>query len=408
MRLRSWYAEQRRREWFCPGTLRTWIDLNAPFRGRWEPPNWRDQDQNARRMELARRYAGIEDDPEGEYETRARYLAQQGPILPIKPQPTARPASTHIALMNWPLSADLAVRRQAEAGQAKRRKLRLGPGLDLELALIPAGEYVMGDAEGPLCAQPLSPVRIDKPFWMGVCEVTNAQYALFDPEHDSRFIDQQWKDHTTPGYPANLPDQPVIRISWQQAMAFCQWLSQKTGQRVTLPTETQWEWACRAGTDTAFSYGDLDSDFSAYANLADQSIRLLAVRGVNPQPVANPDEFLDFTPRDERFDDGQMIVTAVGQYRANAWGLKDMHGNVAEWTCSRYASYPYMANDGREAVRNTGKKVVRGGSWRERPQRCTSSFRLGYESYQRVYNVGFRVIVEIPDRAQLAKAAVGR
>jgi formylglycine-generating enzyme required for sulfatase activity len=386
-------------------TLCTWIDLNAPFRGKWEPPDWRDQDQNARRMELARRYAGIEDDPEGEYEVRARYLAQQGPIQPIKAQAVRRPRSTPIALMDWPLSADLAVRRQAEAGQSKRRRLELESGLDMELALIPAGEYVMGDADGPLCAQPLSPVRIDKPFWMGVCEVTNAQYALFDPEHESRFIDQQWKDHTTPGYPANLPDQPVIRISWQQAMAFCQWLSQRTGQRVSLPTEAQWEWACRAGTDTAFSYGDLNADFSTYANLADQSIRLLAVRGVNPQPVANPDEFLDFTPRDERFDDGHKIVTAVGQYQANAWGLHDMHGNVAEWTRSSYTAYPYVADDGRETVRDSGEKVVRGGSWRERPQRCTSFFRLGYESYQRVYNVGFRVIVEVADATQLAQAA---
>ena len=389
-------------------TLTTWIDLNAPFRGRWEPPNWRDQDQNLRRMELARRYAGIEDDPEGEYEIRARLLAQQGPIQPIKPQPIVPPASTHIALMNWPLSADLAIRRQTESGQSKRRTVRLGPDLDLELALIPAGEYVMGAADGPLCAQPLSPVRIDTPFWMGVCEVTNAQYALFEPEHDSRFIDQQWKDHTTPGYQANLPDQPVIRISWQQAMAFCRWLSQRTGQSVTLPTEAQWEWACRAGTATPFSYGDLDTDFSAHANLADRSIQLLAVTGVNPRPVANPNEFLDFTPRDMRFDDGQKIVCAVGQYQANAWGLQDMHGNVAEWTRSSFAAYPYVADDGRETVRDSGKKTVRGGSWRDRPKRSTSSFRLGYESYQRVYNVGFRVIVEMPDRTQLAKAATRR
>jgi len=217
--------------------------------------------------------------------------------------------------------------------------------------------------------------QLDPEFWMGGCEITNAQYALFDPTHDSRYIDQRWKDHTTPGYPANRADQPVIRISWQEAMAFCEWLSARSGVRITLPTEAQWEWACRAGSDTAFSYGTVDTDFSSYANLADRSIQLLAVSGVNPQPVKNPDAFKDFVPRDMRFNDGEMIVASVGQYRPNAWGLYDMHGNVAEWTRSVYAAYPYVSGNGRRESDMAGQRVVREGSWRDRPQRARSASR---------------------------------
>ena len=84
----------------------------------------------------------------------------------------------------------------------------------------------------------------------------------------------------------------------------------------------------------------------------------------------------------------------MGSFQPNPWGLCDMHGNVAEWTRSLYRPYPYDAADGRNAIDAPGKRVARGGSWRDRPERSTSSFRLPYESYQRVFNVGFRVILE--------------
>ena len=83
----------------------------------------------------------------------------------------------------------------------------------------------------------------------------------------------------------------------------------------------------------------------------------------------------------------------VGSYQANAFGLKDMHGNVAEWTRSEMRRYPYSASNGRNALR-TGRKIVRGGSWNDRPVRSTSSYRLSYPSWQRVYNVGFRIIIQ--------------
>ncbi|MHC5067856.1 MAG: formylglycine-generating enzyme family protein, partial [Planctomycetota bacterium] len=94
-------------------------------------------------------------------------------------------------------------------------------------------------------------------------------------------------------------------------------------------------------------------------------------------------------------DDGSHLQRAPGAYAANAWGLHDMHGNVAEWTSSAYAPYPYDAGDGREAVGTAQtQRVVRGGSAYDRPYRATASYRLGYPAWQKVYNVGFRIVVE--------------
>jgi formylglycine-generating enzyme required for sulfatase activity len=84
----------------------------------------------------------------------------------------------------------------------------------------------------------------------------------------------------------------------------------------------------------------------------------------------------------------------VGSFRPNAWGVFDMHGNVAEWTRTSFRGYPYREDDGRNAADAAGAKLVRGGSWRDRPARCRSAFRLAYAPYQKVYNVGFRIVVE--------------
>jgi formylglycine-generating enzyme required for sulfatase activity len=168
-------------------------------------------------------------------------------------------------------------------------------------------------------------------------------------------------------------------------MAFCRWLSEKTGMRFTLPTEAQWEYACRAGTHTPLSYGRVDADFSAHANCADRTIDRLDTHtgGV---------VVLQEIPADTRFDDRALATAEVGSYRPNAWGLYDMHGNVTEWTLSTCRPYPYRADDGRNALSATGRKVVRGGSYYDRPARCRSAFRLSYPSWQRVHNVGFRVV----------------
>jgi formylglycine-generating enzyme required for sulfatase activity len=103
---------------------------------------------------------------------------------------------------------------------------------------------------------------------------------------------------------------------------------------------------------------------------------------------------MDLLPRDARFNDGHLVTADVGSYRPNPWGLYDMHGNAWEWTRSNYRPYPYRADDGRNDTTDAGQKVARGGSWYDRPKRCRSAFRLSYPAWQRVYNVGFRIVVE--------------
>ena len=256
---------------------------------------------------------------------------------------------------------------------------------------IPAGSFVMGEAAGSDDERPLAAVKIEKPFWMMKHEVTNELFARFNRQHDSRY------EHRTSwifseqylGWRLNAPEQPVVRVSWHEATAFCAWLSQQTGLKCALPTEAQWEYACRAGTDTPLWYGGPDADFSRAANVADVNIRKLAYEGWRP---LSP----DIAVRDARFDDGALVTAAVGSYKPNAWGLFDMHGNAAEWTRSRYTAYPYSDGDGRNGPAADGPRVVRGGSWYDRPQRCRSAFRLPYQPYQRVFNVGFRAVCESP------------
>jgi formylglycine-generating enzyme required for sulfatase activity len=178
----------------------------------------------------------------------------------------------------------------------------------------------------------------------------------------------------------NGPSQPVVRVSWQQAMEFCRWLSQKTGERFTLATEAQWEYACRAGTAGPFA--------------------------------CEPAKPRVYTPEDRHTWAKPPTWTCyshdAGQGPANAWGLHDMHGNVAEWTLTTNLPYPYRDDDGRNLPTPDGRKVVRGGSFSDRPQRCRSASRLDYPAWQKVFNVGFRVVaLPEPRLADASKPATG-
>jgi len=369
--------------------LITWIDLNCPFHGTWSEAVGakRVGTQAARRQELLKRYAGVDVHEE------AVPAAALGPVEPVAPGPVAAPPSPPaVQCPGWPFDADEARRRQAKLGQTAR-SIDLGEGVALELVHVPAGEFVLGSAGGA-SASPAGRVRIARPFWIGRVEVTNEQFARFDPLHDSRVESKHGYQFGIHGYPANQPRQPVVRVSWREATAFCRWLTRRGGTGLTfcLPTEAQWEYACRAGTDGPFSYGGADADFSAFANLADAKLTELAGDPyTDAVPMKSPNRFDDWVPKDARFNDGALISVEVGGYRPNAWGLHDAHGNVAEWTRSLYRPYPYRADDGRNDPAAAGPRVVRGGSWYDRPHRCRSAFRLAYRPYQPVFNVGFRV-----------------
>lgn len=381
--------------------LTCWIDLNAPNRGSWAPPAHAERNQIQRRRELAERFAHVEDSPEAEGQEIAERLRSGEPVRFVAPPPEEPARPDGLKAQGFPLAASEARQLQQASGAAVRRTVELGDGVSLALVRIPAGAFVMGSLDGAPDERPRAVVRVDRPFWMGVTEVDNAQYAAFDPAHDTRYVDMHGINRVTPGYIANHPEQPVARVSWEEAQRFCAWLSRKAGLKVTLPTEAQWEWAARAGAETPFFYGTQEADFGRFANLADRSLRWFDTswegRGSLLQKRFAYPENNNLPLRDERFSDGWFVVDYCGRTEANAWGLKDMVGNVSEWTRSDYRPYPYRDGDGRNGEASPERKVARGGSWADRPADAGASVRRAYQPWQRVYNVGFRVSAEAND-----------
>lgn len=384
-------------------TLYTWIDLNAPYSGAFTQIDLKPEspkNQVERRMELAEKYSGVRVDWQQEIADYAEWLKENKKTGSItennsgeafekkKPSGPTRP----VKVKGFPFDNQTATAKQSGKGET-RRQLTIAPDVHIDLVWIPAGNFVMGDNHTP-ATSPAFKANVGKGFWMSTTEITNEQFRALFPEHDSRYIGQTWKDHTTPGYPANLPDQPVVRVSWDEADAFCRQISKLLGCTVSLPTETQWEWAARAGSADDFWFGTTGSDFGMYENLADSTTVDLAVTGVDPKPMRPTDpmrKFWDFLPKVLTVNDGQLISCPVASYQPNPWGLYDMNGNVAEWTASDYRPYPLKE---KENKMETNKKVVRGGSWRERPAYSTSAVRKAYQPWQRPATVGFRIIVE--------------
>ena len=321
--------------------LATWFDLNTPGHGTWEEivGKRRVDRQHERRQEMMRRYANIDEDPEQVFPAKFMAAAQE-------PRAPESMPSTSVAALQAPVTVQ----------SPEVRSIDLGGGVAMQLVKIPAA----------------------KPFWLGRCEVSNEQFQRFDSSHDSGievgdFLQFSVRER---GWPVNSASQPVVRVSCQQAEAFCRWLSELTGLRCTLPDEARWESACRAGAATAMSYGGTNDNFAAFANLADQSFH----RVKNYEPWSLPFEAVPpWRPAVESVDDGYHASAPVGHFRPNAWGLYDMHGNAAEWTST---------DDG------TGRRVVRGGAWSDLPWNARCDSRVSYPPWRRVFNVGFRVLCE--------------
>ena len=331
--------------------LYNWIDYNAPDKGYFDANvlgkeiiPYQGFDQIERRKELTDKYAnGMGVDWKKEIADYASYLKAQGPITPVMPEKAAPVKVKEVKAKGWPFDK-AAIKDMLAKETSNRKEVEIAPGVKINFVRIPAGEFVMGSYNGESDAYPTAKVKIDKPFWMGEMEVTNQQFNVINPDHDSRFVDQLWKDHVVQGYPANEPNQPVIRVSYNDAMEYCKKLSEKTGLNITLPTEAQWEWACRAGSNSDFWYGDMNTDFGKYENLADKTTLLFAVSGVDPKPMSPNSmwyKYYTYLPKEEGVDDGQLIQTGEKVYEANPFGLYNMHGNVSEWTRSDYVPYPY-------------------------------------------------------------------
>lgn len=366
--------------------LYMWIDLNVPFHGSFHPgPFGEYGDQAQWRADALRRYAGLDWNAEAEYvrQVEAFVAGQEAaePITPKAPEPPKTPTPE-----GWPFpeerarqmqDADVLVLEFGKPGRTIagydrcRAVTRTLPDKErLEFVRIPAGRFVMGDDDNYPNETPRV-VEIKRPFWMSTSEIANSQFQAFAPEHDSGHADLPEKDQTSRGVPLYTEKQPAVRVSHRQAVAFCEWLSRETGEKVSLPTEEQWEWAARAGTDSDMWFGERTADFGTFANLSDFSHRYSR----------------DFTRRDapdyfcfiEDVDDGQAVSASIRSFQPNPWGLYDMIGNVEEWTATP---------DG------MGKFMVRGGSWFDVPRSATSAVRWGYNEFMRLPDLGFRVIIE--------------
>ncbi len=262
------------------------------------------------------------------------------------------------------------------AGRAGRPRadmtLDLGNGAKMQLALIPAGKFTMGLSAGePLRdpdAVPEHQVAITEPFYMGIYTVTQDQYQQVMGTNPSSF---------------KGANNPVESVSWDDAMEFCKKLSQKTGKRVRLPTEAQWEYACRAGTTTAYNTGA-----TLKPGQADCAFR------VSPGYWEKFKAWvLSFFPASKQSQGGPR---PVGSFSPNAFGLYDMHGNVWQW-CADWYGADYYANS--PAINPTGPRdgtyrALRGGSWCFNSLICRSADRGRYDRNYRYGIIGFRVVVD--------------
>lgn len=237
----------------------------------------------------------------------------------------------------------------------------------MSLVTIPAGKFVMGSAGygENFDERPAHRVFISKPFRMATTEVTNAQYEQFDPAHRTL----RGKGGFSSG-----DDEAVIFVDYEQATAFCKWLSEKEGKPYRLPTEAEWEYACRAGTQTPFVTGDgLDKVYQKQQETV-------------------------WAPKD--------VPLTVGQTPPNAWGLYDMHGNVEEWCHDWYGPYEAAAQTDPVGRASGQFRVTRGGSHSTPVRYLRSANRLGMISQDRNYLVGFRVVqAELPKTSPLAATA---
>ena len=333
--------------------LATWADLNAPFHGTWGEIVGPEKVAPviARANELRKLYAAS--GPATDYEK-----------IPILPNYDATPViASELPFQNKRISIEV------KEATLETRALDLGDGVKMELVRIPGGRLNGAEIQS---------------FWIGKFEIANEQFRRFKPTHDSRDESRHGYQFGRLGYDMNSNQQPAVRVSWEDAREFCRWLEETHPGQADLPSARQWEWACRAGTTGEFPFGTSDSDYSGYANLGDRRLKEFAActareNYTKAEPIQNPSRYDDWIPRDDRFDDGALVTAGVGHYKPNNWGLHDMIGNAWEWTGETNA---------------LGDRIARGGSWYDRPQKSTVSARVCYRPFQRVFNVGFRIVLE--------------
>jgi formylglycine-generating enzyme required for sulfatase activity len=280
-------------------------------------------------------------------------------------------AKIRIRLKNWKGAAEAceealkakpgdaeATRLMAEAKEhlssARTLTLNLGGGVTMDLVYIKPGVFMMGgnqDKKLPWqgVEKPIHEVAITRGFYIGKYEVTQAQYEIIMGGNPSK-----WKE----------PNRPVEQVSWNEAVEFSRLATQRTRIQFRLPTEAEWEYACRAGSVGRYCFGSDETGLADYAWHRSNS-------GLQTHPV--------------------------GQKRPNAWGLHDMHGNVCEWVADWYG-VGYYANSPQENPTGPGagtQRVLRGNMWGSLSDRCRSGIRIKANPSQRQDSYGFRVVVSV-------------
>jgi formylglycine-generating enzyme required for sulfatase activity len=300
-----------------------------------------------------------------------------------------------------------ATQESTEAGGKKPITNSVG----MKLTLIPAGEFVMGSQRSSaelatMFAQfepnpelfdrehPQHRVRITRPFYLGAHHVTVGQFLQFvsdagyrtDAEKGAgasgwdaatgKYVFKAEYSWRNPGF-EQTNEHPVVCVSWNDAVAFCQWLTGKEGKQYRLPTEAEWEYACRAGTTTQYWCGDDPEGLAQVANVADATVKAK----LN----------LKFTIRG---NDGYTFTSPVGSFRPNPFGLYDMHGNAWQWCADWYDERYYGASpaDDPKGPDFGVYHVLRGGSWDDRPYNPRSAERNWYTPDGRGSDAGFRVV----------------
>jgi formylglycine-generating enzyme required for sulfatase activity len=291
-----------------------------------------------------------------------------------------------------------------QTGRGLRRVLRLdlGDGVTMEWVRIQGGKFQMGSPPGEKerrVDEEQHSVEITRDFYLGKYEVTRRQFRAFvkdtgyrtEPETDGqgawgydedtgkiegRKPKYTWK---STGF-AQTDEHPVVNVTWNDANAFCHWLAHRTKKSVRLPTEAEWEYACRAGSATRFYCGEDAETLAKVGNVADRTAKK---------------KFPDWQSTIAA-EDGYEFTAPVGQFRANRFGLYDMHGNVWEW-CQDWLG-PYGDLSAKDPVQDNidnkdkGVRVMRGGSWGKRiPQICSAALRFSGAPPSRDLDVGFRV-----------------
>jgi len=236
----------------------------------------------------------------------------------------------------------------------------LGKGISLDMVVIPSGMFQMGSPHhtGNPDEHPQHFVTI-KSFMMGKFLITQAQWkAILGKLPPCRFKGQ---------------DLPVERVSWEDAQKFCQRLSKKSGRHYQLPSETQWEYACRAGTTTPFSFGE---------TITTEIVNFNGEHGFRNEP---------------RGVYGH-VTTAGETFPPNAFGLYDMHGNLWEWCADNWLDdYTSSPRDGSSYQnKDSHYRVAHGGSWHEPPELCRSAARLRVLQSDGDETIGFRAVCNVP------------